>query len=69
MALRATSIGVVFDRASGAVLRVINPDFERELDWHFVADSEVMRRVRKSQFGLVGDMTLDDLDRVVKAMS
>lgn len=69
MALRATSIGVVFDRASGAVLRVINPDFERELDWHFVADSEVMRRVQKSQFGLVGDMTLDDLDRVVKAMS
>jgi len=66
---KAKSIGVVFDRTTGAVRRVINPTFEKELDLHVVASDEVMRRYNKRHMGISDTMTLDDLYRVIEAAS
>ena len=74
MNLRATpavSIGVVYNRAQGTVVRVMNPDYEEELDFHPVAEDEYMLRVAKTQLGISHSpdgMTLADLHRVIEAM-
>lgn len=64
----AVSIGVVFDRAQdGIVVRVINPDFEWELDQHHLSSTEYLIRVPKEVFGVSKDkdaMTIDQVYRV-----
>ncbi len=58
---RAKSIGIVYDRISGRVLRVINPDFEIELDLHSLASDEVMQRRVKT----ADTMTFTDVARII----
>ncbi len=68
----ATSIGVVFDRANGhAISRIINPDFERQLDLEILSSSEYLLRVPKEIFGISKDkdaMTLEQVYRVCEAL-
>ena len=65
----AVSFGVVIERASGAVVRIMNPDYEWELDRHFVGSGEFMLRVPKNEWGVgVNDMTLDQVYRVIAAL-
>ena len=71
--LRAVSIGVVFNRLSGQVVRVINPDYEWQLDLveRDLASSEYFWRVPKEAFGVSkkkNAMTLSQVDRVCKAL-
>lgn len=66
---KATSFGVVICRQNGKVNRIINPDFEKELDWHFVSQDEYMLRVDKSLFDVSLDhnsMTFEHVTRIVE---
>ena len=64
----AVSIGIVYDRRSGAVKRVINPDYEEQLDYHHLDADEVMVRVKKSDHGIDGAMSLADLHRLLESV-
>jgi hypothetical protein len=67
----AISIGVVYDRATRMISRVINPTFEEELDLHPMTDGEYMLRVSKAERGVStkpDGMSLDDLHRLVEVM-
>lgn len=70
---RAVSIGVVCDRANGGtVSRIINPDFEWQLDIQVLGPSEYLIRVPKEVFGVSRDkdaMTLDQVHRVCEALN
>lgn len=73
IALRAyaVSIGVVIHRSSGAVVRIFNPDFEEELDGHFVGLDEFMLRIAKTHFGVSAkpdSMTVEHVHRIVSAL-
>jgi hypothetical protein len=62
----------VFDRATGSVARVINPDFESQLDGHHVGPHEFMVRSPKQQWGIADKpnaMTLDHVHRIIAALS
>jgi hypothetical protein len=67
---KASSIGIVYNRASGAIVRVFNPTFEFELDLHHVDAHEFMLRFSKKECGISlrpDAMTPEDVFRVVKA--
>jgi hypothetical protein len=49
---RAVSFGVVIDRKSGAVNRIMNPDFEIQLDLHPMSADEYMIRIAKAKYGV-----------------
>ncbi len=70
--MRAVSIGVVFDRANGnSVVRIINPDFEWQLDIQVLSPSEYLIRVPKEVFGVSLEkdaMTLDQVQRVCETL-
>lgn len=48
----ATNIGIVYDSVSGQILRILNPDFETEIDAHHLNAGETMIRVAKSDYGV-----------------
>ena len=61
--------GVVVDRASGAVVRIMNPDHDWELDGHFVGPDEVMVRLPKSEWGVEANkMTLEQVHSVIAVL-
>lgn len=63
----ARLFGVVIDRSSGSVRRIINPDFDVELDLHQVYEGERMLRLRKDACGISrkpDSMTLADVRRI-----
>ena len=71
--LRAVSIGVVFNRFTGEVARVINPDYEWQLDEveRGVAPFEYFWRVPKEAFGVSQEpnaMTLPQVARVCEVL-
>jgi hypothetical protein len=69
---RAVSFGLVFHRLTGRVVRVINPDYEFELDLHHLEPYEFMLRLGKADWGIPlepNSMTLDHVHRVVGALS
>ena len=71
--LPAVSIGVVFNRITGEVARVINPDYEWQLDGveRGVQPFEYFWRVPKEVFGVSQEpnaMTMAQLDRVCKTL-
>lgn len=70
--MKAVSIGVVFDRAQGGVIvRIINPDFDRQLDYQVLSPTEYMIRFHKDAFGISHDkdaMTLDQVYRVCEML-
>ena len=64
-------IGVVFNRASKAVVRIINPDHESELDRHQLSPDEYLLRFPKQQFGVSHEndaMTPEQAFRVCKIL-
>lgn len=68
--ITAVSLGVVYSRVTGKIVRVINPTYEEELDLHHVDRNEFMLRVDKVAHRVSGDvMTLDDLHRIIEAMT
>jgi hypothetical protein len=61
----------VIDRATGAVARVINPDFEHELDGHHVGPHQFMIRASKAEWGIdsaPNSMTLGQLNHIVSVL-
>lgn len=69
----APSIGVVFDRAQGgALVRIINPDFEWQLDIQRLAPTEYLIRLPRSSFQLSDRrdaMSLDEVLRICKTFA
>lgn len=55
----ALHVGVVLDSTTRLAKRVMNPDYEEELDWHFVAADEVMVRLTKTQYNLAAGQNID----------
>ncbi len=68
----AVSIGVVFDRAHGhAISRIINPDFEWQLDLQVLSSDEYLLRIPKEMFGVSKDkdaMTLEQVHRICEVL-
>jgi hypothetical protein len=64
--MQAKTLGVVLDRATGRVKRVMNPTYEWELGLHHLDADERMLRVRKRDFNVSGDvMSLDQLRALI----
>lgn len=66
------TFGVVIDRTTGAVKRIINPDYLQQLDEHRLGAGEFMLRLSKPEFGVasgVDAMTPADVHRIVQTMS
>lgn len=59
----AVHIGVVI--SGGHPVRVINPTYEVELNWHHLHPGEWMVRLRKDAYGIGANMTPTDLARVL----
>jgi hypothetical protein len=68
----ADILGVVCNRSlGGVVVRILNPDYEVQLDREVLAPGEYMIRVRKSDFGVSSAkdaMTPEQAARVVEVM-
>jgi hypothetical protein len=69
---RAVSFGVVFSRSLGnVVVRIINPDFEWQLDIQVLSADEYLIRVPKEAFGVARErdaMTLDQVYRICETL-
>ena len=68
---KAVHFAVITDRANGRIIRIFNPDYEFELDLHHVADTEVMRRFKKDDFGIArhsNAMTPADVYRLMEVL-
>ena len=68
---RAVSLGLVFSKASGKVVRLMCPDWEEELDLHRVEPHEYMLRLPKAQFGVSlkpNDISLAQVAAIIAAV-
>lgn len=61
----AINLGIFYDKTTGIINSIMNPDFEEEIDAHILQPNEGVLKVSKASLGISSLMSISQIADIV----